>query len=197
MFKKFMMFGLPSMLFLIFFMALLSCSSSSGGDSVAVATMESTKFCPPLFTTKFCERYNSTSVYSVTSPFGSRLDPLGSGTNKFHTGIDLGAPAGTPIYASSDGVIHEVGFSESGLGNYVYIMHETELGTLYTGYGHMLDDSILVEKGQIITAGTQIGSVGSTGTSTGNHLHFMIMKGKISFNQKDLINPNYIIYGLK
>lgn len=61
----------------------------------------------------------------------------------------------------------------------------------------MLDDSIVVEEGQIVYKGMQIGSVGSTGNSTGNHLHFMIMKDKISFQKENLIDPTYVIYGLK
>jgi len=196
-FKYFMIIGLPLVLGFSFFLVLISSSSSSGGDSVAVASVESSTFCPPLYTTTFCEKYGTHSLYSVTSSFGYRLDPLGSGKTKLHTGMDLGAPAGTPVYASADGIVYEVGYAESGLGNYVYIKHETELGTLYTAYGHMLDNSILVEKDQPVTAGTQIGSVGSTGASTGNHLHFMIMKNKISFKEEDLIDPKYIIYGLK
>lgn len=194
-FKYFMCGGLPLFFILLFFVVLVSSSSSGGSDSVAVA-VNTSKFCPPLAQTNYCEPYRSQSIYSVTSPFGWRTDPLGSGKNLLHTGIDLGAPAGTPVLASADGIVYEVGYSPTGLGNYVYIKHETELGTLYTAYGHMLDDSIIVEKDQPITAGQQVGSVGSTGASTGNHLHFMIMKGRISFKEADLIDPHFIIYGL-
>lgn len=194
-FKYFMCGGLPLFFALLFFVVLVSSSSSGGSDSVAVA-VNTSKFCPPLAQTNYCEPFSSQRIYSVTSPYGWRLDPLGSGKNLLHTGIDLGAPAGTPVLASADGIVYEVGYSPTGLGNYVYIKHETELGTLYTAYGHMLDNSIIVEKDQPITAGQQVGSVGSTGASTGNHLHFMIMKGKVSFKEADLIDPHFIIYGL-
>jgi murein DD-endopeptidase MepM/ murein hydrolase activator NlpD len=108
----------------------------------------------------------------------------------------LGAPAGTDVVASADGIVYEVGYSATGLGNYVYIEHQTGDGVLYTAYGHMLDDSIVVEKDQPIMKGQKIGEVGSTGASTGYHLHFMIMKNKISFKSEDLIDPYFVIYGL-
>lgn len=60
----------------------------------------------------------------------------------------------------------------------------------------MLDNSIVVEKGDSIIKGQKIGEVGSTGASTGCHLHFMIMKGKISYKFEDLIDPHFVIYGL-
>ncbi len=67
---------------------------------------------------------------------------------------------------------------------------------MYTAYGHMLDNSIVVEKGDSVLKGQKIGEVGSTGASTGCHLHFMIMKGKISYKEEDLINPRFVIDGL-
>ena len=101
------------------------------------------------------------------------------------------------MFSSSDGIIYEVGYSPTGLGNYVYIKHITDDGTLFTAYGHMLDNSIIVNKNETIKKGQKIGQVGSTGASTGCHLHFMIMKNKISFKQEYLINPKFVIYGLK
>lgn len=176
--------GIPSILLLILFLVLLVNEAGSGDSSVVV-------------TSQFSIPFENAGVFTVTSPFGSRLDPLGSGKTKFHSGIDLGAPCGTDVLASADGIVYEVGFSPTGLGNYVYIKHETEQGVMYTAYGHMLDNSIVVEKEQPIVLGTKIGQVGSTGASTGCHLHYMIMKGKISFSPDDLIDPNFVIYGLK
>lgn len=172
-------------LILVLFLALLCSQSSSGGEAIVVVANDD-----------FSIPFASSNLFSVTSPFGYRVDPLGSGETKFHSGIDLGSACGTDVLASVDGVVYEVGYSETGLGNYVYIKHQTSSGTLYSAYGHMLDDSIVVEKDEPIEKGQKIGQVGSTGASTGCHLHFMIMKNKISFNSEDLIDPYFVIYGL-
>ncbi len=172
-------------LILVLFLSLLCSQSSSGGDAIMVVANDD-----------FSIPFESSDSFSVTSSFGYRLDPLGSGETKFHSGMDLGSPCGTDVLASVDGIVYEVGFSESGLGNYVYIKHQTSSGTLYTAYGHMLDDSIIVEEDEPVTKGQKIGQVGSTGASTGCHLHFMIMKNKISFKSEDLIDPHFVIYGL-
>lgn len=180
--KKVCIFGGTSLFFLILFLVLLVNESGSGDDSIIIAN-------------NFSIPFETESAFTITSNFGYRLDPF-TNERKFHTGIDLAASEGTPIIASADGVVSEVGFSEKGLGNYVYIKHQTELGIIYTAYGHMLDDSIVVEEGQEIIKGTKVGEVGTTGASTGFHLHFMIMKGKVSFKQKNLIDPYYVINGL-
>lgn len=172
-------------LILVLFLSLLCSQSSSGGEAIVVVANND-----------FSIPFESSNLFSVTSPFGYRVDPLGSGETKFHSGMDLGSPCGTDVLASVDGVVYEVGFSESGLGNYVYIKHQTGDGVLYTAYGHMLDDSIVVEKDEPVVKGQKIGQVGSTGASTGCHLHFMIMKNKISFKSEDLIDPYFVIYGL-
>lgn len=181
-----MFIGIPLMIFLVLLISLVGNQSASNDSSVVVVAKDG-----------FSVPFESTSYFSVTSEFGSRLDPLGSGASKFHTGIDLGASCGTNIVSSSDGIIYEVGYSPTGLGNYVYIKHITDDGTLFTAYGHMLDNSIIVNKNETIKKGQKIGQVGSTGASTGCHLHFMIMKNKISFKQEYLINPKFVIYGLK
>lgn len=183
--KLSLLFGIPFLLFLVFLIVLMSNQSASGDASVVVVARDG-----------FAIPFEKTSYFMVTSEFGSRLDPFGSGDTKFHSGMDLGASCGTNILATADGIVYEVGFSPTGLGNYVYIKHETEDGTLYSAYGHMLDNSIIVEKNQPIVQGQPLGQVGSTGASTGCHLHFMLMNKKISFKKEDLINPNFIINGL-
>jgi murein DD-endopeptidase MepM/ murein hydrolase activator NlpD len=85
----------------------------------------------------------------------------------FHTGIDMVEPFGSPVFAADDGVVALVGSSSSGYGNYVVIAHAGGFDTLY---GHL--SSILVKAGQRVTQGTPVGLEGSTGNSTGPHLHF-------------------------
>jgi len=184
-FKWFIFGGVGLVLIMSFFVTMITNQSASGDESVVVVAEQD-----------FAIPFANKNIFSVTSPFGYRLDPLGSGLNKFHSGMDLGAPMGTDVIASADGVVYEVGYSPTGLGNYVYIKHQTDDGILYTAYGHMMDNSIVVEKDQPITKGQKIGQVGSTGASTGPHLHFMIMKNKISFKSEDLIDPHFVIYGL-
>jgi murein DD-endopeptidase MepM/ murein hydrolase activator NlpD len=85
----------------------------------------------------------------------------------FHTGVDMVAPFGSPVYAADDGVVALVGSSSQGYGNYVVIAHSGGLNTLY---GHL--STALVKVGQPVTQGQPVGLEGSTGNSTGAHLHF-------------------------
>jgi murein DD-endopeptidase MepM/ murein hydrolase activator NlpD len=101
----------------------------------------------------------------LSSPFGLRTDPLGGGAG-FHPGVDLAARAGTPIRAVADGTVITAGDC-GGYGNCVVIDHGVSLATLY---GHQ--SLVLVAVGQPVVAGQVIGLVGSTGRSTGPHLHF-------------------------
>jgi murein DD-endopeptidase MepM/ murein hydrolase activator NlpD len=106
----------------------------------------------------------------ISQPFGpSRLvlEPPYGGYPHFHTGIDLVEPFGSPIYAADDGVVALVGTSSSGYGRYVVIAHSGGLDTLY---GHL--STSLVKVGQLVSQGQTIGLEGSTGNSTGPHLHF-------------------------
>ncbi len=106
----------------------------------------------------------------ISQPFGpSRvaLEPPYGGYPHFHTGIDLVEPFGSPVYAADDGVVALVGTSSSGYGRYVVIAHSGGLDTLY---GHL--STALVKVGQLVNQGQTIGLEGSTGNSTGPHLHF-------------------------
>ena len=117
----------------------------------------------------------------ISQPFGPStlpLEPAYGGYPHFHTGIDLVEPFASPIYAADDGVVALVGVSSSGYGNYVVIAHSGGLDTLY---GHL--SAALVKVGQPVTQGQPIGLEGSTGNSTGPHLHF-----ELRINQKP-VNP--------
>ena len=109
---------------------------------------------------------------TITSPFGYRQNPFGGGT-EFHTGLDIAAPMGTTVTAAEGGTIISAGWY-GGYGNYILIDHG---GGMSTGYGHL--SQIFVSAGQQVQKGQAIGAVGSTGMSTGPHLHFEVrLNGK-------------------
>ena len=116
--------------------------------------------------------------WHLSSPFGYRIHPI-TGAKKLHTGMDMAVPKGTPIYAAESGVVI-VAQWWSDYGNCVIIDHG---GGLWTVYGHIRDGGIKVEKGQQVKRGQKIAEVGSTGMSTGNHLHF-----EVRLNEK-AVNP--------
>jgi murein DD-endopeptidase MepM/ murein hydrolase activator NlpD len=105
----------------------------------------------------------------ITSWFGWRNDPF-TGLRSFHTGIDIGASQGTSIRAAMEGTVSATGYS-SVSGNYVVLAHHSGYSTMYA---HL--SSIAVRKGQRVSTATIIGAVGSTGYSTGPHLHFTVQK---------------------
>ena len=111
--------------------------------------------------------------FRISSRFGPRLDPF-TGTKSYHTGVDMACPTGTPITATASGTVAFTGVSPV-FGNYVIIRHSNGYQSLY---GHM--SQIVAKKGQHVSQGTRIGLVGSTGYSTGPHLHFTVYKnGKL------------------
>ena len=103
----------------------------------------------------------------ITSAFGWRIHPIFQ-TEKYHSGIDIAADSGTPIYATDDGTVQTAVYSSS-YGNYVVINHGNGYTTLYA---HM--SSMAVSAGQTVSQGDVIGYVGSTGWSTGPHLHYEV-----------------------
>ena len=105
-----------------------------------------------------------------TSGFGDRRHPLFRKI-RMHTGVDWAAPSGTPILAAGDGTVERVG-REGGYGNYVRIRHANGFAT---AYGHMLRFAAGVQPGVTVKQGQTIGYVGSTGYSTGPHLHFEVL----------------------
>jgi len=129
-------------------------------------------------------------TYTITSTFGYRkpMDTSKGTTSSEHKGIDLGTYGGAaePIFAVADGTVARVGSDPDGYGYYVYLDHD---GGVRTVYAHMIEKSQLIE-GNPISAGEQIGNVGSTGNSTGPHLHFEIIVGG------DKVDPTpYIEHG--
>lgn len=122
------------------------------------------------------------SYSRVSSPFSSgRMHPV-LGYVRPHNGIDLAAPTGTPIYATRSGTVTRAAYQEGGAGNYVSISHGDGFGSIYM---HMT--RYVVSVGQQVSAGQLIGYVGSTGVSSGPHLHF-----GISYNGTYVNPANYI-----
>ena len=123
----------------------------------------------------------------ISQPFGPSTywfePPYGSYPH-FHTGIDLVEPFGSPVQAADDGVVALVGSSSSGYGNYVVIAHSGGLNTLY---GHL--STALVSVGQQVTQGTVVGLEGSTGNSTGAHLHFELRINQNPVNPAPYLPP--------
>ncbi len=101
----------------------------------------------------------------ISSPYGMRMHPT-LGVQKFHNGVDLAAPAGSNILAAYGGTVVGAGYNSS-MGNYVMIDHGSELYTIY-----MHASALYVKSGQKVSKGDVIAAVGTTGRSTGNHLHF-------------------------
>ncbi|MDY3771563.1 MAG: peptidoglycan DD-metalloendopeptidase family protein [Candidatus Faecousia sp.] len=106
------------------------------------------------------------SGYTITSPFGMRVHPVYK-YQLMHNGIDLACPTGTPIYATRAGTVTRAAYQAGGAGYYVSLDHGDGFGSIYM---HMTN--YVVSAGQKVTAGQLIGYVGSTGVSTGPHLHF-------------------------
>lgn len=112
----------------------------------------------------------------VASGFGYRIDPIYK-TPKMHTGLDFAAPMGTPIYATADGVVEESNFDDGGYGYHVIVNHGYGYETLY---GHMV--RVKARYGERVKRGQVLGWVGSTGKSTGPHLHYEVIRNHQKIN---------------
>lgn len=112
--------------------------------------------------------FTPTKNYWVSSPFGEREDPF-TGALVGHNGVDLAAPKNTPIYATRAGFVTQAAYQEGGAGNYIWINHGDGFKSIYM---HMT--RYIVSVGQYVEAGEIVGYVGTTGRSTGYHLHFGI-----------------------
>ena len=127
----------------------------------------------------------------LSSPFGMRKHPI-DGYNKMHRGTDFAAPMGTPIMASGDGIIKKAGWCGGG-GNCVKIKHNS---TYQTVYAHMSKFARGIKEGVRVKQGQTIGYVGSTGKSTGPHLHYeVIVNGKKVNSQKLKLPSGKILKG--
>lgn len=119
--------------------------------------------------------------YTLTSPFGMRIHPI-SGKWKMHNGVDMACAQGTPIYAAKSGKVTTASYQAGGAGYYVSINHGDGFSSIYMHMTHFI-----VSPGQYVTAGQVIGYVGSTGGSTGPHLHFGISYNGTYVNPMDYI----------
>lgn len=125
---------------------------------------------------------NNVDLKRLSSGYGYRIDPVYK-VNKFHAGVDFSAPQGTPIYSSGAGTIKRTHKSRRGYGNTITIDHGFGLETFYA---HLKD--INVKKGQKVTRGQIIGTVGNTGKSTAPHLHYEVRKNNRT------VNPIYYFF---
>ena len=144
-----------------------------GGEAAAAGIPENATTAPVVYTGQCA--FPIASYTRVSSPFGLREDPMGGG-EAFHKGVDIAAPEGTRILAAADGVV-EISAQEDAFGNYVKIDHGNGF---YTLYAHC--SSLVAKEGMHVRAGDVIAYVGSTGNSTGNHLHFAMAKDGVYFD---------------
>ncbi|WP_299329170.1 M23 family metallopeptidase [Parasphingopyxis sp.] len=127
-----------------------------------------------------------TDRYRLSSNFGMRTHPI-LGGRRMHNGVDMAAPIGTPIYATADGIVGRAQWL-GGYGKYVEINHG---GGIQTRYGHL--SRILVEPGARVTRGQMIGHMGSTGRSTGSHLHYEVrISGRAVNPMPFMTSDNYL-----
>jgi len=124
----------------------------------------------------------SNTTHLVTSPYGYRIHPV-TGKSRFHAGIDIGAAHGTSILAANDGVVIVAGYNSGGYGNYVVINHGGGYTTLYAHCS-----SLLVSVGQKVSRGQVIARCGSTGMSTGPHIHFEVQVNGTTTNPMQYFN---------
>lgn len=119
--------------------------------------------------------------YPMSSPYGNRRDPV-SHVWQLHDGCDFAAPSGVPIYAMRSGTVTYAG-QYGGFGNYVRVQHSDGYET---GYGHQSKIAVVV--GQVVQAGTVLGFVGSTGQSTGYHLHLLMHRDGATVDPTAILN---------
>ena len=126
--------------------------------------------------------YTPTKNFVITSLYGPRKHPITGQEGKMHWGVDMAAVTGTPIYATRSGIITAAAFQDGGAGYYVKINHGDGYGSIYMHMTHYI-----VSVGDYVSAGQIIGYVGSTGGSTGPHLHFGISKNGYYVDPLDYI----------
>jgi len=120
----------------------------------------------------------------ISSGFGYRRHPV-LGYNKLHKGMDFAASTGTPIYAAGDGTVTYAARKGS-YGNYISIRHNSKLGT---AYAHLNKFKKGIRKGSVVKQGDVIGYVGTTGRSTGPHLHYEVLVNGVQVNPRSVKLP--------
>jgi murein DD-endopeptidase MepM/ murein hydrolase activator NlpD len=128
---------------------------------------------------------------SFTSSFGMRSDPFGRGA-AMHAGIDLAGPVGTPIYATADGTVSMAGWHNGGYGNLIRLDHGRGIETRY---GHL--HNMTVRQGERVKRGQMIGRMGSTGRSTGSHLHYEVRIDGRAVNPVPFMRSNDFILAIR
>ena len=127
----------------------------------------------------------------ISSGFGWRVHPV-TGERRMHKGVDFAAPTGTPIFAAADGVVTEAGWTNGGYGNIVELRHSDGSVTLYAHTSR-----VYVSKGQVVNRGRAIAEVGTTGRSTGPHLHFEVQPdGKNAVDPMDYLQMSQVTLDL-
>ena len=158
----------------------LSISKNAGGKDLSTyKAKEGTTFSPTETTAPIVKPVSG----SYTSYFGYRTNPI-TGNNTFHTGIDIAAAQGTKIKAAYPGTVRKTG-EDSRSGKYIYLTHSNGFETLYC---HCSE--ILAEEGAVIRQGETVALVGSTGWSTGPHLHFEVHKNGTRLDPLPILNKN-------
>ncbi len=121
--------------------------------------------------------------FKVTAEFGKKMHPVLK-VKKHHKGIDFKAPIGTPVYATSDGIVEKAKVQDTGAGIHIIIRHDE---AFQTAYYHL--SKLEVKEGQKVKKGDLIGAVGSTGFSTGPHLHYEVRKNGTSVDPEPFLKP--------
>lgn len=127
----------------------------------------------------------------ISSGFGWRIHPV-TGEKTLHKGVDFAAPIGTPIFAAADGMVTDAGWTDGGYGNIVELRHSDGSVTLYAHAS-----KVYVAKGQVVNKGQAIAEVGTTGRSTGPHLHFEVQPdGKTAVDPMDYLQLRQVTLDL-
>lgn len=131
---------------------------------------------------------NPKNIKRISSSFGKRFHPIDK-RFKVHNGIDIAGNIGTTVHSAADGIVEKIIYSKTGYGKSVTVRHSFGFETRYA---HMAIITVL-RKGQKVRRGEIIGMVGSTGKSTGNHLHFEVNKDGLYLDPIDFVKPNPLI----
>ncbi|MGX1801299.1 M23 family metallopeptidase [Brevundimonas naejangsanensis] len=125
--------------------------------------------------------------YRINSPFGLRKLAI-EAKARTHKGVDIAAPTGTSVFATTEGKVLRAGYDAGGYGNFIEVQHPNGMTSLY---GHL--SRIDVHSGKAVTAGERIGLVGSTGYSTGPHLHFEVRRNGGQVDPAKIVGQSFDI----